>query len=424
MKIKNLLIAMSTLLVSEAFAQPQVNYDESAIAPYELPDLLTTKNGKSVGNMKEWEHQRRKEILALFETEMFGKVPHGKIGKPEVVLQEQKDNVLNGKASRQQFALKFNSNGHEITINILLYLPVDVENPPVFVGYNFYGNHTILDDPAIILTDAWIDNNKEFGITEHKANDASRGVRHSRWPVSKIIEGGFGLATIYYGDVDPDRNNFSDGLHPLFYKNGQTKPAEDEWGAIAAWSWGASRVLDQLKSLPRLSGSKFIMFGHSRLGKAALWAGAMDQRFDAVISNDSGCGGAALSRRKFGETVEIINTSFPHWFAGNFKKYNEKEEELPFDQHELIALIAPRPVYIASAAEDLWADPKGEYLSGYYATPVYELYGKTGLIKAEPPAIGEPMHGTGIGYHVRPGGHDVKEYDWEQYMVFLRNSLH
>ncbi|GLR18259.1 glucuronyl esterase domain-containing protein [Portibacter lacus] len=404
------------------YSQPKVNYDEKAIKPYVLPELLVLSNGQEVKSVEEWEHKRREEIFDLFKSEVYGRIPDLDLKPTSEEIIEQSDMALNNSAIREQISMVFSSGEREITINILVYLPKNIESPPVFVGYNFYGNQTTTTDQHVIFTDSWVRNNTDYGIVENRATEESRGKRNSRWPIQKIIDEGFGIATIYYGDVDPDKNDFSDGIHPFFYEEGMSKPKTDEWGSISAWAWGYSKVLDYLKTDRLLTDSKFIVFGHSRLGKTSLWAGALDTRFDIVISNDSGSGGAALFKRKFGETAAIINANFPHWFNANFKKYSNNEDALSIDQHMLVALVAPRPVYIASAEEDKWADPKGEYLSGYHASPVYNLYGKKGLPELEFPETNESIHNS-IGYHVRTGKHDVTDYDWDQFIKFAKKHF-
>ena len=420
--MKEISLFVLLFIATAGLAQkPAANFDESKVPAYTLPDLLVSQKGRKIKHVKQWEKIRRPEILHLFQEEVYGKVP-GQLNISNVIVHEDHAEALEGLAVRKQVDLVFSKNGKELTLGLLIYLPRTEEKVPVFLACNFLGNHTVSADPDIRLTESWVPDHPSLGIIHNQITEQSRGVSDDRWPVEMIIKSGYGLVTFYCGDVDPDRDEFQDGIHPFFYKEDQTRPRSNEWGTIAAWAWGLSRVMDYLESDGDVNAQQVIVLGHSRLGKAALWAAASDPRFAMCISNESGCMGAALSRRKFGETVATINSNFPHWFCGKFKKYSGYEEELPVDQHMLLALIAPRPLYVSSAADDLWSDPKGEFLSAKLASAVYRLYGLPGLPVEEMPEPDTPVSGI-VSYHIRSGKHDITRYDWEQYIRFADEQM-
>ncbi len=399
------------------------NEDESKVPAYTLPEALISSSGEKIDTPAQWNQQRRGEILRMFESEVYGRTPSVRLEGIRAIVTEGPTDAMEGQATRKQVTIYFTAKDDGPRMDILIYSPKGKRNSPAFVGYNFEGNHAVTTDPAVKLAHSWLRNNEKEGITENKATEKSRGSEKSRWSIDRIIARGYAVATIYYGDVDPDfDDDFQNGVEPLFYQANQKKPAPDEWGSIGAWAWGLSRALDYMETDNDINARQVAVLGHSRLGKTSLWAGAQDERFALVISNNSGCGGAALSKRWFGETVSRINNSFPHWFCDNFNQYNNNEAAMPVDSHELIALIAPRPVYIASAIDDKWADPYGEYLSAVHADPVYRLLGTNGLgvdqVSETSPALDQPMLNGQIGYHVRTGGHDVLPYDWEQFMNF------
>ncbi len=402
------------LLLWATATSAETNYDESKVPSFVLPNPLVGPNDQPIVTAKQWTNVGRPAAFRLVAENVYGVRPAALDEVAMEVVARTESNQ--GNIRRKQVTLRLSRNGKSVDLHMLIYLPAKAKGPvPTFLALNFNGNHTITDDDDVSITSNWVRNDKKKGYTDHKASPDSRGVAKSRWPYPAIAKRGYGLATIYYGDIDPDfHDEFKNGVHALF---ADVQRDTSSWGSVSAWGWGLSKALDYFEQDSDIDEKRVAVMGHSRLGKTSLWAGASDPRFAIVISNNSGCGGAALSRRRFGETVQRINTNFPHWFCDNFKKYNGNEDELPVDQHTLIALIAPRPVLICSAQDDRWADPRGEFLSGFGADTVYRLLGTDGMAANEWPGVNTPILSR-IGYHIRPGGHDVKMQDWNVYMDF------
>ena len=394
-------------------AQPaNTLYDEAKVPKVTLPDVFVLHGGARVRDAKSWSNRRRPEILALYETEVFGKAP-AKPAKLGYEVKAVEKGALGGRADRKIVTLFFGDARGGPKMELLIYLPAGAARPvPLFLGLSFAAIHTVANDAGVPLGPRWVRGVKE------PSPESSRGSAGERWQVEKILAAGYGLATVDYNEIEPDFvGGMKYGIRPLFFKPGQSEPAADEWGAIAAWAWAASRAMDYLEKDAGVDATRVAIFGHSRLGKTALWAGARDPRFSIVIANESGEGGAAISRRDFGERTKDLNTTFPHWFDGNFKKYSGREEEMPFDSHMLLSLTAPRGLYIASAEEDRWSDPRGEFLGAAHASPVWQLFAKKGIGTMEMPGLHQPV-GEHVRYHIRAGKHEVTAYDWEQYLKF------
>ena len=416
-------LLLSALLIWAATSAGQnknapVNYDESQVPTFEVPDVLTCADGTRVKTRKQWEHKRRPELMKMFGEQEYGLTP-GQTGiKVKHELVAMSSNALGGLATQKQVRFVFTgTNGQTHEALLLLYLPNNTaKRVPVIIGYNFHGNQTTTLQDDVIFSPS-----KDL-MQSAGSEKWVRGEQQRRWSYEAALRRGYAVATMCYHDICPDSPGLlSQGVLPLFpsYDDGPRTPSE--WGTIGVWAWGYSRIADYLqKKEPRIDGKRLVVMGHSRLGKTALWAGAQDKRFRVVISNNSGCGGAAMSKRVFGENIARITAAFPHWFCPAFNAYSENEAALPFDQHELLALIAPRHVYVASAQDDQWADPKGEYLSACYAGAAYQLYEASSPSEAQ---LQEVKLHHNVGYHIRPGGHDVTEYDWQCFLDFCDKAF-
>lgn len=404
-----------------------VIYTEAEVPSYTLPPSLALPDGKLIPTAQEWRERARPALIREFERVQYGKTPHVPVhfapnrsfddirgprptGGVSVVFEnESTREIFGGKALMRQLRVRMSKRAHSASFELLWVLPLHTGEPvPVFVGLNFWGNHTIHEMPAIRQA-------REIPGMEVE----ERGAFAHRWNLEKVIDAGYAVATAFRGELVPDNPElYNTGILNLFKDSPETPPM----GAVGAWAWSLSRILDCLEVMPEIDHHRAIVIGHSRLGKAALWAAAQDERFAAVIANNSGCLGAALSRRRFGETVGIISRNFPYWFVPELSKYADNEDALPVDQHQLLALIAPRPLYIASAENDLWSDPRGEFLALKEAGEVYAFLTGKGFPLADMPAIEEPVIGR-LSYHIRRGDHDLTPYDWEPFITFAESQL-
>ncbi|HEA21169.1 hypothetical protein LCGC14_0764470 [marine sediment metagenome] len=368
---------------------PVINYEESKVPDYNLPKVLETLDGDIIRNKASWEKKRRPEILKLFEDNVYGQLPEAYDGINFKVKKKVPD-AMYGKATLKEVEISVWKESDSVNIRLTLFIPNNVERPiPVFLLINNRGEYN---------------------------TDPTRFIRSQFWPAEMIIDNGYAVAAFHVSDAAPDNiENYQDGVLQLYPEQ---LGANNGMKAIGSWAWAASRVMDYFEQNKEIDSEKASLVGHSRGGKASLWAGAQDQRFALIFSNCSGNTGAALSRRMFGETVKRINISFPHWFADSYAKYNDNENALPVDQHMLISLIAPRPVYITSASEDLWADPKGSYLSLLHAEKVYDLYGGNSALPRNPPELDSPIIASNLGYHNREGIHNLTAYDWKNFIKF------
>lgn len=396
------------------------NYDESKTNLFPIPDILELPGGKGrIETALDWETAARPYVIKQLEEQMYGAMPP-RPASLEFELLESSDDALGGLALRRQYAVKSADKGGKHSFGVLIYIPKGAKGPvPAIVCPNFCGNHTVTPEKEIIMPTCWMRNSNypNLKITDHKAHESQRGGASARWPVGEILERGFAVACWYYCEVYPDREK-EDGREGSIYEIFGADSGFSDGPATVAWAWGNSRVLDLLESLPEIDAEKVGVTGHSRLGRTSILTAAYDKRFALVLANNPGHMGAALSRRRFGESVKHITTLFPFWFSKNLNKYRDNEGELPIDQHHMLACVAPRALYVASASKDFWADPKGELMGLAEASKIYRLYGAKKLPTLDNLAIEKPFIGDNVGYHLRDGAHNMTHYDWRQYLNF------
>jgi (4-O-methyl)-D-glucuronate---lignin esterase len=396
-----------------------VNYNQAKVGTYTLPNPLVLPDGKPVRNRKTWFKVQRPRILHLFEEDQFGRAPGRPPGMSFHVF-EKAAPAFDGKAVRRQVTIYFSRDHKGPKMNLLIYLPAAAHKPvPLLLYISFVPNSNTVGDPGVKQGEMW-------GFKSHKRMLAPKSLHFGTIPVTRILNDGFGFATFYYGDVDPDfQGGLPHGVRALYLKPGQTMPAPDQWGSIAAWAWGMSRAMDYLETDKGVDSKRVAIMGVSRLGKTVLWTGARDTRFAMVISSCAGEGGDAISRRNYGETIAhlVAPGRFPYQFCANYQKFARHVNKLPVDANMLIALLAPRPVLLQAGSTDYWSDPKGEFLSAVAAGPVYQLLGKQGLGTDQWPPAGKAILHT-IGYYMHDGGHGIRPPDWNVFLEFMKMHLH
>jgi hypothetical protein len=394
---------------------PAADFPEPARLPSrpELPDPLVMFNGERVTTRQQWFDKRRPELKALFQHYMYGYAPPA--AEIAARVEHEDPRALGGKATLREVAISYGPPGTP-AIHLLLVVPNRRKGPaPAFVGMNFCGNHALVKDPAVRLPTAWMYDG-HAGVKDHRATDAGRGSEIDVWALEQSVDRGYAVATFYNGDVDPDRPDVREGIQPHFRKPGE-KPGPHDWGTIAAWAYGLQRAVDYLHGHKDIDRERIAVVGHSRLGKTALLAAALDERIALAIPHQAGCGGTAPSRGKVGESVKQINDRFPHWFDATFKEFNDHPDRLPFDQNCLEALVAPRPVLFSNAVEDQWANPGGQFDVLKATDPVYRFLGAGGLEAERMPEPGR-LIGSKLGYYIRPGKHSMTKGDWKVFLDF------
>lgn len=410
--MKKLALLLIVFLISGVLASSRESkeydsnliYDEAKIPQYELPELLVSAEGKKITTPEEWANIRRPQILSLFSNLIYGHVPQS--DSPIITrfdVEKIDKEFMDGKATRKDVVVRISNAKGKAQMLVLVFTPNQSTGPvPAIMKHSYNNTH-----------------NNDFDAHPDRPAFLRNG-----WPLGDILDRGYAFIAVYQQDlVGHNEVSFQNGIHPLFYKKGQSFPKAQEWGVLSAVAWGAMRALDYVETDDDVDAKRVAIMGHSKMGKATLWTAAQDQRFALAISAQSGCAGAALWRRKSGETLEKMVTRFPYWLCRNAWKFVHQEADLPVDQHMLLALIAPRPVYVHSSTGDTWADPRGEYLSAYHASEVYRLLGKKGLDSIETPPVNEPIIKSDVGYHIREGGHSIEMYDWQRFLDFADYHL-